>query len=443
MITFDDSIRAFAETLSKVGVDISEAAGVTIRDMRGRLSFVACDTLAAGIIDKVEAAIDDNLRPYVSPIGPIADKFSPGAERVFGEGGGIRVSLGLAGHERPITATILDRRAVGSDWLHEPVDLVDAPPRLVFSSIKGGVGRSTALSVLGAELAERGHSILVLDLDLEAPGVGSMLIEPNTTPKFGSIDFFVENALHELDDSFIQDCVGASWLGGGRGRIDVVPAFGAKSLENPSAVLSKLARAYLEDEDNQGKPRTFLKHVQDLVTRLTTLRRYDAILVDARAGLHETTAAAVLGLGADILLFGVDQLQTLIGYRFLLSQLAQFPVHDTEHDWRYRLCMVQAKAENEKAMADYRAHTFELFDDIFYSSETRPETDILDQGFRFSIDDQDAPHFPIPIFEDERYRLFDPIRDRAQLVRDRYEKSFKPFIRFCMERLQLSEDAQP
>ena len=43
MITFDDSIRAFAENLSKAGVDISEAAGVTIRDMRGRLSFVARD----------------------------------------------------------------------------------------------------------------------------------------------------------------------------------------------------------------------------------------------------------------------------------------------------------------------------------------------------------------------------------------------------------------
>ena len=443
MITFDDSIRAFAETLSKAGVDISEAAGIIVRDMRGRLSFVAREKLATEITDRAEAAINDELRPYVSPIGAIADKSSPGADRLFKEDVGFRISVPLVGHERPVTVQLLDRRAVGVDWLHDPVDVVDAPPRLVFASLKGGVGRSTAISVLAAELAERGHSILVLDLDLEAPGVGSMLIEPSATPKFGSIDFFVENSLHDLDDSFIQDCVGSSWLGGGRGRIDVVPAFGATSFENPSAVLSKLARAYLEDEDKNGKPRTFLRHVQEFVVRLTTLRRYDAVLVDARAGLHETTAAAVLGLGADILLFGVDQLQTIIGYRILLSQFAQFPVPDPESDWRYRLCMVQAKAENEKAVAIYRTRTFELFDDIFYSSEAASAVDIVDQGFRFSIDDRDAPHFPIPIFEDERYRQFDPIRDRTQLNRDIYEKGFQPFVRFCMERLQLSDEAQP
>ena len=124
-----------------------------------------------------------------------------------------------------------------------------------------------------------------------------MLIENSATPKFGSIDFFVEDSLHELDDTFLQDCIGASWLGAGRGRIDVVPAFGAMSLTNPREVLGKLARAYVDDEDKNGEPRTFLKRTQTLVTRLSTLRRYDAILVDTRAGLHETTAAAILGLG--------------------------------------------------------------------------------------------------------------------------------------------------
>lgn len=442
MITFDDSISAFVKALSKAGVDVSEAGGVTIRDMRGRLSFVAHDKLTTEIIEKAQALIDGDLTPYISPIGCITDRSFPGAERVFRENGGYRVQVFLADQQQPITIRMLDRRVVGADWLHEPADLVGVPPRLVFASLKGGVGRSTALSVLAAELAERGHSVLVLDLDLEAPGIGSMLIDGSATPKFGAIDFFVENSLHELDDSFILDCVGASWLGGGRGRIDVVPAYGAKSLDNPSGVLSKLARAYLDDEDNEGNTRTFLEHVQQLVVRLTALRRYDAVMVDARAGLHESTAASILGLGADILLFGVDQLQTVIGYKILLSQLAQFPVRDVEHDWRYRLCMVQAKAESEKAVTDYRAHTFELFDEVFYSSGEVSGTDILDQGFRFSIDDENAPHFPIPIFEDERYRQFDPVRSRTQLSRDLYEKGFGQFIRFCVERLQLTEDIQ-
>ena len=150
----------------------------------------------------------------------------------------------------------------------------------------------------------------------------------------------MESALRRVDDSFLQDCIGSSWLSHGRGWIDVVPAYGSTSIAHPRNVLSKLSRTYLESEGPQGESMSLLTHVQKLVAELTGLRRYDAILVDARAGLHESTAAALLGLGADVLLFGVDQPQTFAGYKILLSHLAQFPARDVEHDWRYRLALI-------------------------------------------------------------------------------------------------------
>lgn len=440
MITFDGSLSEFATMLTSQDVDISESAGVFVRDMRGRLVYVARSELAPGLPERVQSQIKADLKPYISPIGPIADKTVPGTARALNDSSGMRVPVSLANREKAITVMLLDRRAVGGDWLHAPEELSATPPRLVFSSLKGGVGRSTALSVLAAELAERGRSLLVLDLDLEAPGLGSMLIENAATPKFGSIDFFVEDALRDLDDTFLQDCIGSSWLGGGRGRIDVVPAFGAMSIANPREVLGKLARAYVDDEDKNGEPRTFLKRTQTLVTRLSALRRYDAVLVDTRAGLHETTAAAILGLGADVLLFGAHQPQTLIGYTILLSHLAQLPVRNIEHDWRYRLRMVHAKAENNEIITTYRTKLYDLFDSVFYSKSIDQQSDILEQGFRFSVDDQEAPHYSIPILEDERYRLFDPVQDRTQLTKDLYETSFNSFVQFCIERLQLEED---
>ena len=267
-----------------------------------------------------------------------------------------------------------------------------------------------------------------------------MLIEDSARPKFGSIDFYVENALQELPDLFLQDCVGASWLGAGRGRIDVVPTFGTTSLANPSSVLGKLARAYLEDEDESGKSRSFLKRTQLLVTRLTNLRRYDAVLIDARAGLHETTAAAILGLGADVLLFGAYRPQAVQGYNILLSHLAQLPVLDVEHDWRYRLRVIQSKVESNEIMNSFQTQMYDLFDSAFYTKSLDTRADILDLGFRFGVDDNDAPHFPIPIYEDERYRRFDPVEDRAQLTKELYATSFSAFVRFCVERLQLEED---
>src|SRR5690606_11833904 len=72
---------------------------------------------------------------------------------------------------------LIERRIVGQDWLQPPREpLEGAPPVVVFASHKGGVGRSTALAVAAAAFSESGLNVLVIDLDLEAPGLGDMLL---------------------------------------------------------------------------------------------------------------------------------------------------------------------------------------------------------------------------------------------------------------------------
>jgi len=44
--------------------------------------------------------------------------------------------------------------------------------RVTFYSYKGGVGRTLALLNVAALLAEHGRRVLIVDLDLEAPGFG-------------------------------------------------------------------------------------------------------------------------------------------------------------------------------------------------------------------------------------------------------------------------------
>lgn len=173
-----------------------------------------------------------------------------------------------------------------------------APARFVFASLKGGVGRSTALSVAAAHLAARGGRVLAVDLDLEAHGLGSVLLTHKTLPEFGVVDVLVENGLQELGDSFYADLVGPCSLAVGGGRIDVMPAFGARSRRNPAEVLAKLSRAYTEDIATSGAVATIRDQVSSLIERYASPQQYDAIFVDARAGLNETSASAVTGLGA-------------------------------------------------------------------------------------------------------------------------------------------------
>ncbi|KAB2907943.1 MAG: hypothetical protein F9K30_23670 [Dechloromonas sp.] len=148
---------------------------------------------------------------------------------------------------------LVDRRLVGADWLRTPAPAAPPPPRFVFASLKGGVGRSTALSVSAADLASKGYRILVVDLDVEAPGLGAILLNDDTLPVFGTIDALVESALEPLDTTFLADLVCPSPLADPRGKIDVIPAFGRRSRANPADVLSKIARAYAEGMNPTGR----------------------------------------------------------------------------------------------------------------------------------------------------------------------------------------------
>jgi cellulose biosynthesis protein BcsQ len=66
-----------------------------------------------------------------------------------------------------------------------PSDLDDdiQPPVIAtFYSLRGGVGRSTALAYTAQILARRGHTVLCLDLDLEAPGLAALFDRESEIP---------------------------------------------------------------------------------------------------------------------------------------------------------------------------------------------------------------------------------------------------------------------
>jgi len=62
-------------------------------------------------------------------------------------------------------------------------------PRVAFYSYKGGVGRSTTLAIVARLLAKEGLKVAVLDLDLEAPGLNSLLLTKPKPSPFGVVDY--------------------------------------------------------------------------------------------------------------------------------------------------------------------------------------------------------------------------------------------------------------
>ena len=299
----------------------------------------------------------------------LAYRDDPGANRLLQDSSRLPVKVG------DYFCQLVDLRIVGAGWLDQPQEEAKGPPRIVFASLKGGVGRSTALAVAAADLARRNKNVLVVDLDIEAPGLGVLLLDEERMPRFGTLDFLVENGIGGVPDASLGDFVGVSALTtADGGRVDVVPAIGRQASANPENVLPKLARAMIEDIVEDGEPIPVAAQIATMIERLIAREAYDAVLIDSRAGLAEIAAPAVLGLGATVLLFGTATKQTIHGFRPLFAALRLLAQRDRAADrkaeWRLMLKAVYAKASLDANVAErYRDDFYELFADHLYDAE--------------------------------------------------------------------------
>lgn len=339
---YDDALCYFSEVIFNVLGESAFMNNIILRDPQGKLTLIINDeNFDSKKMNKISELITAEIPSYVDPDYVVATPEQLFDDSLSNHENVINLDLKINGVFKEIK--LLERRIVGSDWLTKVNEQPTKPARIVFSSIKGGVGRTTAICVIAAMYASQGKRILTIDMDLEAPGLGSMLLKPDTLPKFGLLDYFVESNLENIDERFFVDLVGSSWLSEGKGRIDVIPALGSLSLSNPENVLGKISRAYMGGGVFGS---TFMSQVKYLIDFYSERNRYDLILIDARSGLHETTASVLVGLGANIFFFGMNQPQTLAGFDLLFSHLALF--NSAGQKWAEKLKFIHAKADPKK-----------------------------------------------------------------------------------------------
>jgi len=417
-LRFDDSLPILVRTLVEVlGIERLPKC-IAIREAAGRLSVFVDDDLGEALVETASSRLRIALGPYARPDRVLADRSEFGAETIFEDPAARDVPVS----DGDLRIRLIDRRIVGADWMESPDPEEARPPRIVFSSLKGGVGRSTALSVLAADEARRGRNVLAIDLDLEAPGIGSMLLDEDRRPRYGTLDFLVEDGLGGIDDTDLEKFVGASALTAGAGLVDVVPASGIATMHHPQNYMAKLARAMVEDVTEEGSI-SVRTQVRRAVDRLAARRSYDLILIDARAGLAEISAGPLLGLGATVLLFGTPDLQTVEGYRYLLATLAALVRPGGDLRWRERLKMVMAKGSlADDVISAFVSDMHDMFTDYLYDEVEGIE------GFSFDVRDQDGPHYPLIIPFDPRFAEWNPSRRRNDLTEAFYLATFGPFI---------------
>ncbi|MFG2095342.1 KGGVGR-motif variant AAA ATPase [Streptomyces sp. NPDC048612] len=220
-----------------------------------------------------------------------------------------RVPLLREKHITPQLAQPLERPADGR--FHADVQVV------AFHSFKGGVGRTVHAVAMADAVARRGGNVLLVDADLEAPGITWM-----HRAQGGQLDFCYEDLLALLqgsEDGSWSDAVGiaAAYLPNqqvGRypngGRVIVVPTSRRPQLGPPRIEPADLA--------TPGRSPYFLT---EALAALAASAGADTVVVDLRAGASELSAPVLLDPRVQRVFVTTLSHQSLAGTKTLLTQL--------------------------------------------------------------------------------------------------------------------------
>lgn len=418
MKTFDEILPTIAEVFREMAEDVERLGPVVInRDLNGRVRLILEERARgdgeAGPCGRLSERLADILAPHAFEAEDMV-LFEPSLE-VVTRGAPSFPLEGFAG------VTVVDRLATEGDW-SSIAEVSPGAPRLVFFSVKGGVGRSTALAVAAWSLARSGRRVLVLDLDLEAPGLSSALLPAERRPAFGIVDWLAEDLVGN-GEPLIGAMTAKSDLCRD-GDILVVPAHGRDPGEYPA----KLGRAWMGRIAADGSREPWAERLKGLIGALERQCRPDVILVDSRAGIDEVASACVSGLGAKaVLLFAFDSDQTWEGYGILFRHWNRTGVARAIRERLHLVGAMIPETDGARYVAGLRQRAWNLFTETLYDEV--PPGEFAGDLFSFDESDETAPHFLWPIRWHRGFAALQSLHERfAAVDGDEVRALFGPFL---------------
>ena len=386
-VSFDSVRRRLAVAITADTVPDKARPLYVVRNLYGRIRISAPDAVEAdescrAALHRVAKDMCEALGAHGPPLESAVLFVEPAMLKALGDS-----AREIDGLDRVYW---VDRLMTGGDWWtvspSDPPRPNGSPRRFTFFSVKGGAGRSTTAAVLARHLARSGERVLVVDLDLESPGLSSAMLDAQTQPEFGVTDWFVEDLVGQGDQVLERMTAEPSWPEELEGAVRVAPAHGRE----PGEYLAKLGRVYM---GASGRP--WAKRLGDLLSRLEEKHDPTIVLLESRSGLHDIAAAAVTDLDAHVLLFAADSESTWTDYGILFRH---WRGHGLAPKIRERLSIVSAltpELDTERYLQGFRDKAWRLFREHLYDDGVSA-TD-SGEGFSFGLDDEQGAHAPLVV----------------------------------------------
>jgi len=186
---------------------------------------------------------------------------------------------------------------------------------VTFYSFKGGVGRTLALANVGLELARTGRRVLIVDFDIEAPGIDTFEFLKSKECHIGIVEYaseYISTRIAPDARDFIYEVLGVGQRGG---RMWIMPS-GKCDDEYPRKLRSIDWQKLYDETDG------FLMF-EDLKAQWNTYFKPDYVLIDSRTGYTDISGICTRQLPDSVVIFFLPNEQNLVGIKTIVSRITQ------------------------------------------------------------------------------------------------------------------------
>jgi cellulose biosynthesis protein BcsQ len=285
---------------------------------------------------------------------------------------------------------------------------------VTFYSFKGGVGRSTALGFVANILATRGHRVVMIDFDLEAPGLSLMHPSPSLYPSsslfpsstlypagktatesYGVLDYIHQRYLTPEENlPEISECIRQIDIPT-RGELYLVPA--GEYNEDYIHRLADLDIRVLFQRDTNP----FHQLLNDVKSYLDP----DIILIDARTGFTEMGAVALFDQAdLGIICFSPTS-QSFAGLQWVVKAASKQRSYRGIPDLRFLLTPVPPVAQSQQQLwtsytAEWIANNWGVppsltVEELYYQVPYNPTITTLENLFGDILPGVLEPYMPV------------------------------------------------
>jgi MinD-like ATPase involved in chromosome partitioning or flagellar assembly len=184
---------------------------------------------------------------------------------------------------------------------------------VTFYSFKGGVGRSMALANIATELVKRGRRVLVVDFDLEAPGLHTFDFGGCSNTKGGVVDYVEEYLSTNKSPDVMKHVVRCDLESDNNGELWLMPP---GTLDDTYS--SRLSRLDWHDLYENKSGYLFF---EDLKAQWQDAIDPDYILIDSRTGHTDVGGICTRQLPDSVVFLFFPNDQNLSGLRKVVSSL--------------------------------------------------------------------------------------------------------------------------